>query len=111
MTYIRTRKVTKDGATFVIAAYTAGQVEQMFSDTGDDGVSAFQKAQEQICLSLNASGGNPLPNGAVWTPEALKEQTDTQTQIWLQSEIYELTGLKVAAADAGESDAAAPAIS
>src|ERR1700752_3156751 len=103
MPYILTKKVTKDGAEFVIAALTAGQVEKFFGPEADKDKDPSLSALETICVSLNTSGGNPLPDGKSWTPEVLQEQTDTLAQLWLQEQIYDLTGLSVTkAGDAGE---------
>ena len=112
MSYIRKKRIEKDGAEFVIAPLTIEQVEQMIAplDELQEKKTALAQVYDLVCAGLNnATPGVIVDDPDTWTPERVRRQLDQVTLAWLQEQILDFSGLRIAKdTPAGESSAAAP---
>lgn len=114
--YTRTKKVTLDGAEFLIAPLTVNQVEDQINKrqtpTGELDAAAVQQMTNYV-YELVATGLNNAAsaNGAQadWTVDNLPERLDSVTIEFLQGEIIVFSGMEYQkGGQQGESSAAAP---
>jgi hypothetical protein len=100
--FARTKAVTLDGVSLVIASLTNAEIKAyLIDDTGDAAqvATADEKMRNFICTSLNRAiekVGEMCVNGKTpdWTIGNLRERLDDAMILWLFGQVCEMHGLK-----------------
>jgi hypothetical protein len=97
MTQVRTKKVTRDGAEFIIAPLNLDQIEQYvkLEDLANRKNVGFTKAFEVVCYGLNNALPEDTPEEQKWTPAKVKKNVDLVMFELLQQEIIDFSGFKL----------------
>jgi hypothetical protein len=101
---MRTKKVKIDEDEYTVGALTLEQVEEFIAPIEQISDTATKaRAYELVCFGLNNPNRNKNEADVPpWTKERVYKELDLVTFMKLQSEILEISGLKVTGIEPGE---------